>query len=456
MAEKTKQNKIDMLNGNIGTKLILFACPLAATGILQQLFNAADVAVVGRFVDKYAMAAVGSNAPVVGLMVNLFTGIALGANVIISRMIGAGEKTGIKKAVHTSIVVALVAGLIMTLVGELAAHPLLSAMGVPDNIMPMALAYLRIYMLGFPVIFLYNFESAIFRSKGDTLTPLLCLVISGILNVILNLFFVIICHMSASGVALATVISNFVSSLMMFVMLLKRHDDIAVRIKDLKISFPVLKDMLKIGVPAGVQGCVFSISNICVQSAVNSLGADIIAASAAAFNIEIIAYYLINSFGQACTTFVSQNRGAGKYDRCKQILKTSLLQSFAASALCAAVLLLPGKYILSIFNTDPEVISFGIIRLYAIVGFEAINAVIEIFSGALRGHALSLGPAVMALVGICGTRICWVMSVFTYHHTFTWLMAVYPVSWIVTSIMLIIYYIAKRRVLYEERGGVSG
>src|SRR5574344_657258 len=442
--------QMDMLTGKLGEKLLLFALPLAVTGIWQQLFNAADVAVVGRYVNKEAMAAVGSNAPVVGLMVNLFMGIALGANVVISRCLGAGENVSAGKTVHTSILVALTGGLIMTAVGELVAEPLLNFMGVPDSILPMSLMYLRVYMTGMPVIFLYNFESAIFRSKGDTSTPLICLVVSGIVNVILNIFFVKVCHMAASGVALATVIANTLSSGMMFVMLLRRKDEIKVRFSELRIDPAILREILRIGVPAGLQDCVFSISNICVQSAVNSLGTDIIAASSAAFNIEIFAYYIINSFGQACTTFTSQNSGAGKYDRCRKVLRISFLQALAASRACIVVFMLPSRYILLIFNSDPAVIHYGVIRISTIVGFEGINAIIEIFSGARRGHGLSAGPAAVTLIGVCGTRFLWVFTVFRLFRSFGWLMAVYPVSWLVTSAALVIYYMAKRKTIYSE------
>ena len=268
-----------MVNGSLGDKILEFAVPLAFTGILQQVFNAADVAVVGRFVGKNAMAAVGSNAPIVGLMVNLFVGISLGANVVIARFTGQGNEKGVRKSVNTAVLVAVISGVLLTIIGWLVSRPLLELMSVPKQVMPMALAYLRMYLLGMPVILLYNFESAIFRSQGDTTTPLICLLAAGILNVILNLFFVIVVNMTADGVALATVISNVVSSSLMFVILCRSKSNIKIEIKELGINKHILSQMLKIGVPAGLQGMVFSFSNICIQSAVNSLGADIMAAS---------------------------------------------------------------------------------------------------------------------------------------------------------------------------------
>jgi len=441
--------EMDMLHGKLGGKILLFAIPLAATGILQQLFNAADVAVVGTFVGPDAMAAVGSNSAIIGLMVNLFVGISLGANVVISGFTGRHDAENVHKAVHTAVIFAPLAGVAMMLIGELISAPLLTLMGVPDKVMGMALAYLRIYLTGLPVIFLYNFEAAIFRSQGNTKTPLICLLVSGIINVILNLFFVIIVGMTADGVALATVISNVVSSALMFFMLVRNKGEIRLRREDMHVSVSLLKKMLVIGVPAGLQGMVFSLSNICIQSAINSLGTVVMAASAAAFNIEIFAYYIINSFGQACTTFTSQNRGAGYYERCRRILVICLIQGSAAALLAAVCLLVPGRELLSIFNKNTAVINYGMIRLKYIVGTQLLSVLIEVFSGCLRGHEHSAGPALMALAGVCGVRIAWVYTVFRMAPSFGRLIVVYPVSWVVTSAAIIGFYFIKRRELYH-------
>lgn len=309
---------MDMLHGSLGDKIIRFALPVAATGILQQLFNAADIAVIGRFVGKEAMAAVGSNNSLIGLMVTMFGGIAMGANVVIARSTGQGNREGIRNAVHTSILIAFVGGLLMTVIGELLARPLLHWMGVPEEIFGEALRYIRIYFAGLPVIFLYNFESAIFRSQGDTRTPLICLTISGILNVVMNVFFVVVLHMTVDGVALATVLANLISSGLLLIMLMRSRSAIRVQWSGFSYQPRVIGSILRIGTPAGLQGMVFSLSNLCIQSAINSLGADVIAASAAAFNVEIFAYFVLNSFGQACTTFVGQNLGAGNMERCRR------------------------------------------------------------------------------------------------------------------------------------------
>lgn len=445
------KNDIDMLNGSIADKIIKFALPLAITGLLQQLFNAMDVAVVGKFAEDNitAMAAVGSNAPVVGLMVNLFVGISLGANVVISRFIGQKNEKGIRSAVHTSILVSLICGIFMTLIGTYFSKDLLMLLKVPDNVMPMSLKYIRIYLLGMPVILLYNFEAAIFRSSGDTKSPLICLSIAGIINVCLNLLLVKVFHMAAEGVAIATVVSNMISGLLLFIKLLRSKTVISISFKEFKIDSKILLNILKIGVPAGVQGMVFSISNLCVQSAINELGDDIMAASSAAFNIEIFAYYIINAYGQACTTFIGQNYGAGKLDRCKKVIRADLLQSIGVTIVMTAVILLAARPLLWLFTDNPAVIEPARERIFFIVGFELVNVFMEIYSGAMRGFGFSLSPAIITLIGVCGIRIYWVFKYFPAHKSFTSLLICYPISWILTAIGLVLcYYLyVKRKAL---------
>ena len=445
------KKEMDMLHGPLASKILLFAIPLACTGILQQLFNAADVMVIGRFVGKHAMAAVGSNSAFIGLMVNLFVGISLGANVIIARYTGQGNKEKVHQAVHMAILVALIGGIIMTVVGETVTNPLLVLLGVPDEVFSLARLYLRVYLLGMPVILLYNFESAIFRSQGNTKTPLICLTISGCVNVVFNLFFVLVCGRSVDGVALGTVLSNAISSVLLFILLVKSPSEVRIRKADMHLHKDVLKEMFRIGLPAGLQGCVFSISNIMVQSAINSLGADIMASSSAAFNIEIMAYYLANSFGQACTTFIGQNHGAGNLERCKSVTHWSLFLATISTAIVSVLVVIFAPDLIRIFNSDPTVIENGAIRLYWIVGFECINMLIELFSGCMRGYGYSLVPALVALIGICGVRIIWIYTIFAAHHTFGTLMVVYPFSWVVTSVVLIgVYFVFKKKVLIKE------
>ena len=362
MEKERKKQKLDMLNGSIWNKLPVFALPIAATGILEQLFNASDIAIVGNFAqtDKTAaVAAVGANSPIIGLILNLFIGIALGANVVIANAIGRDDRQTVQKAVHTSMVVSVIGGVLVAVIGEIIAEPLLTALNVPNDVLELALLYLRIYFLGMPVILLYNFEAAIFRSIGETKMPLIALTLSGILNVLLNLFFVIVLKMSVNGVATATVLANVVSAGILYIKLVKSDKYIKVEFKKLRIDGKIFAKIMQIGLPAGIQSAVFAVANIVIQGAINSLGTVVIAASSAAFNIEIIAYNVMNSFSQACTTFVGQNFGANKIDRCKKTLFLCLIEDAIASGTAILIVLITGKFLLSIFNNNPEVIEIG-------------------------------------------------------------------------------------------------
>lgn len=439
MKEATRRQRLDMLNGPIWNKLPQFALPVAATAILGQLFNAADVAVVGNFTGAgktVAVAAVGANSAVIGLIISLFIGIALGSNVVIAHAIGRRDSDAVQRAVHTSVVVAVIAGIIVGLLGQLIAAPLLGLLNVPDEVFPLALLYLRIYLVGLPVILLYNFEAAIFRSVGETRVPLIALTLSGILNVVLNLFFVAVLNMSVSGVAIATVISNVVSSVILFVKLRRTELDIHLDLKKLRIDLPILRRILAIGLPAGVQSSLFSVSNIVIQSAINSLGTVVMAASSAAFNIEILTFDILDAFSQACTTFVGQNYGAGKIDRCKKTLKLCMLEGLVALVAAIAILLFFGKPLLSIFNNDPEVVETGYIRLMYVMFSHIFNLLYNVMSGYLRGFSISLAPAILTMLGVCGVRIAWIHYVFPLSPTFKTIMIAYPVSLGITALMI--------------------
>ena len=458
MQSTTKPQHMDMLNGPIWNKLPRYALPVAATGILGQLFNAADIAVVGNFTGEMrtaAVAAVGANSPVIGLLLNLFIGIALGANVVIANAIGRGDRETVHRAVHTSIVTALIGGVLVAVFGQFIAAGLMGLLNVPDDVYPLALAYLRIYLLGMPVILLYNFEAAIFRSVGDTKVPLIALTVSGVLNVILNLFFVIVLKMNVNGVAIATVISNAVSSVLLLRRLL-RGDLVRVELKQLRIDPAVFRKIMRIGLPAGIQGAIFALSNIIIQSAINSLGTVVMAASSASFNIEIIAYDVLNSFSQACTTFVGQNYGAGKIDRCKKTMLLSLGEDIIASAIAIVLVLLAGKYLLAIFNNDPQVIEIGYSRLIILFGSYIFTLTYEILSGYLRGFGISLVPAILTLFGVCGVRIVWINTVFPLHQTFRSIMLVYPISLATTALLifiaLMVYRPSRRFAAHSTEG----
>ncbi len=451
MEKERKKQKLDMLNGSIWNKLPVFALPIAATGILEQLFNASDIAIVGNFAqtDKTAaVAAVGANSPIIGLILNLFIGIALGANVVIANAIGRDDRQTVQKAVHTSMVVSVIGGVLVAIIGELIAEPLLTVLNVPDDVLELALLYLRIYFLGMPVILLYNFEAAIFRSIGETKMPLIALTLSGILNVLLNLFFVIVLKMSVNGVATATVLANIVSAGILYIKLVKSDKYIKVEFKKLRIDGKVFAKIMQIGLPAGIQSAVFAVANIVIQGAINSLGTTVIAASSAAFNIEIIAYNVMNSFSQACTTFVGQNFGANKIDRCKKTLFLCLIEDAIASGTAILIVLITGKFLLSIFNNNPEVIEIGYTRLVIIFIAYIFSMLYEVMSGYLRGFGFSLVPAILTTVGVCVLRIIWINTVFPANRTFVTIMTAYPVSLATTALLifiaLIIYRPSKR------------
>ena len=436
-----KHKNLDILNGSIWNKIPQYALPVAATGILEQLFNASDVAIVGNFAssDKtVAIAAVGANSPIIGMILNLFIGIALGTNVVIANAIGQKDKKTIEKTIYTSILMALIGGLLVTLLGELSIGNILTMLNVPSDVYPYALLYIRIYLLGMPVICLYNFEAAIFRSSGDTKIPLQALAISGVLNVILNLIFVIIFKMTVNGVAIATVIANIISSAILFIKLVHKNKLIKFEFRKLQIDKSCLIKIVKIGLPAGVQSAVFNLANIVIQSAINSLGTIVIAASSAALNIEILVYYMLNSFSQACTTFVGQNYGARQINRCKKTLILCIIEDFIASIISIAIILVSGKFLLSIFNNNPQVIDIGYSRLIIIFSAYIFSMLYEVMSGYLRGFGIALIPAILTIIGVCGVRIVWIYTVFPMNKNFHTIIMAYPISLSTTALLIFI------------------
>ncbi len=439
------RGELDLLHGTIADKLLLIALPLAATAFLQQLFNAADVAVVGRFVGEGAMAAVGGNAPVVALLVNFFVGVSLGTNVVISQYIGQRNYDGARRAVRTSVLFALCCGVAFSLLAELAAPWVLSLLSVPDEILGMALTYLRIYFLALPFIFLYNFEAAIFRAKGDTRTPLLVLSLSGGVNVLLNLFFVLALGMTVEGVALATLTASALSATALFFLLLRSRSEVRLDLREARFDPPVLRQVLQIGLPAGVQSAVFSVANICIQSAVNSLGTTVIAASSAAFNVEVFSYYILNSFGQAITTIVGQNYGAGDLARCRRTLRIGLVIDAACTVASCALILAFVSPLLSLFNDNPDVVRIGAIRVRYVLASYLFSIFNDAFSGYMRAFGRSVVPAAVTLVCIVGVRITWVYGVFPLRRTFGCLMLVYPISLALTAAAIVGCFFLFRR-----------
>ncbi len=447
----------NLTNGSLWDKILLFAIPLALTGMLQQLYNAADVAIVGNFVGTEAQAAVGVNGPVINLMINLFMGMSVGTNVVVSRAIGKGDKDLIEKGVHSSLLLALIGGFLIMGIGEFVSKPLLSLMNIPEEIFDMALTYFRIYVAGMPVLFLYNFEAAVFRSNGDSKTPLIVLASSGLINVGLNLFFVLVLNMNVEGVAIATIIANIISAIVLFIILINTSQVIRVYVKKLKLNVKTVVEILKIGVPSGIQSCMYSVANIILQSATNTLGSIAIAGASTAGNVTTFSYFVVNSFGQASTTFVGQNNGAGNMKRCKRSMFVSFGIGFVAFSLVAAVLIIFANPIFSLFNQDPNVWEFARTGLYCILLSYPFNLMQDVVSGYLRGFGYSFVPAVIAVVFICVFRIIWINTAFPIYNDYLSLAVVYPISLFLTALasviaLLIIRPAKKREFELEQKG----
>lgn len=440
---------MDMLSGSLFDKLLLFAIPLALSSILQQLFNSVDVAVVGHFAadPAVATAAVGSNGPIINLIINLFVGVSVGANVIISNYIGEGNKGKIESAVHTSMAVAILSGFIVLAIGLAISGPVLRAMNTPESVLPYAEEYLRIYFLGMPFVMIYNFGSSVLRSIGDTKRPLICLCVSGVLNALLNMFLVIVFHLDVAGVAIATVLSNGVSAVLVILFLVKEKNEIHLDLRRLRIAKPDLVRMLKIGVPAGLQSMVFSLSNVIIQSVLNGFGTSAVAGSAVALNYENFSYFIIAAFNQTAVTFTSQNYGARNYERCKRVFRLCMLTSIVLTGMMSWTFILCRHFFISIFTSDAEVARYAAIRMVMILSLNILSNTYEIGGAALRGIGYSMTPAILTVFGTCVFRLFWAYTICRIYHTFEVLLTVYPISWIITgSAVLIAYFIIRRRV----------
>lgn len=442
----SKSNSIDMVNGTLVGKIIKFAMPIAASTILQQLFNSADVAVAGHFVGSNALAAVGSNSAVISMFVTLITGLSVGANVIIAKFIGENRKDKISNAVHTSFSFSILCGLFLLLVGMIISRPVLELISTPANVLDSAVLYLRIYFVGIPFIVIYNFCSSMLRSIGDTKRPLYCLIFSGIINVALNLFFVIVLKMGVSGVALATVLSNVFSTILVVVFLVREKSELKLDFKKLNLDKTVLKQIIVIGLPAGIQGMVFSVSNVCIQSGINSFGSDAVAGSSTGLNFEYFTYYIANAFSQAAVTFTSQNYGAGKIDRCQKTCHICWAEGMVFTAILSLIFVVKIDWWVMIYTSDPAVAEYAKIRMMHVMILEFMTCIYEVPCSVMRGLGRSLTPSILTVIGSCGFRILWLYTVFKKVHTFDMLMSVYPVSWIFTmSMVLTAYFIIIRK-----------
>lgn len=448
--DKKKSRQMNMLEGSLYDKILLFALPLAASSILQQLFNSADVAVVGRFAGSQALAAVGSNGPVINLLVNIFVGLSVGANVVVAKYIGQRKEDKIQDAVHSAMLIAIVSGFFLLFLGYFLAEPLLKMMSTPDDVINLAILYLRIYFIGMPFFMVYNFGAAILRSKGDTKRPLYCLFFSGILNVILNLILVIAFDLGVAGVGIATVVSNGVSAVLVLDFLRKEEGPIRLHLSRLKIRKEDLIHISKIGVPAGAQGMIFSISNVCILAAINGFGSQAAAGSAAALNFENFMFYVVNAFSQAAVTFVSQNYGAKKHDRCKKVFRICLCFALVFCALMCMSFVVGRNFFIQIYTTDPVVIKYGLIRMTHVLTLGFLISTYEVTGSVLRGIGYSVLPTAIILLGVCGIRMVWIYTVFPKYKSFTTLMNAYPITWIITgTTMLMAYFIISRKRLTE-------
>ena len=442
-------NHINMLEGPIFGRLLLFALPLAMSSMLQQLFNSADMAVVGHFAGKEAMAAVGGNSAVINLLVNLFVGISIGANVVIAACVGRRKAEQASEAVHTSMTLALWSGFILLFAGVFLARPILVLMDTPPDVLDLAVTYLQLYFLGMPFIMFYNFGAAVLRSVGDTRRSLWALVVSGVINVLLNLVLVIVFELSVVGVGIATLIANAVSAGMIFKYLTHEEDMIRLDLRRLRISRQHLSRMVKIGAPAGLQGIVFSLSNVFIQAGINGFGSSAVAGSATALNFEYYSYFLIAAFGQAAVTFTSQNYASCQFERCDRVFRIAMFWGGLFTGASCALFAGFAEFFTRLYIADPEVIPWSVSRILLVERHEWLICIYEIAASSLRGMGVSLLPAVITMLGSCVFRIIWISTAFAWSPTFETLMNVYPISWIAMgAAMLAAYWYVRRKLFY--------
>lgn len=431
---------MDMLHGPLSGNIIRFALLLAGSSMLQQLFNAADTAIVGRFDGRQALAAVGSNTMVISLLVNMFVGLSIGANVVIAKYVGQRQEKQIKKSVHTVMSLAVLSGLFLLVLGQITAAKILTLMQTPEDVMTQAVLYLKIYCLGMPFMMIYNFGAAVLRCKGDTRRPLYSLSLSGIMNVGLNLLFVVLFKMGVAGVGAATVIANGISGSMVVFFLVQEKGTMHLSLKAMHLDKKYLKEVLQVGIPAGIQGMCFSVANVCIQSAVNCFGAEGSAGFSIALTFESMTYYISNAFGQAAVTFASQNYSVGNTKRCRQIFNRCLLIGGILSEGISLLFVAGHRWLIPLFTSDAGTAAYALIRMQWVVAFNGMTAGYEVGSGLLRAMGHSLQPALMVVVGCCGFRILWILTAFRQIGTFEILMNAYPLSWFVTDILVFAAY----------------
>lgn len=452
MAEKTNKYAMDMCSGSVVKKMLMFSLPLMASSILQLLFNAADIVIVGRFSGDNSLAAVGSTSALINLLTNLFMGLSIGANVAAARFFGAKDNASLSKTVHTAMSISIISGIILTLVGVIGAEKMLILMQTPPEVISLATLYLRVYFLGMTSSMIYNFGSALLRAVGDTKRPLYYLLASGIINVILNLLFVIVLKMDVAGVALATAISQTISAALVVRCLLTEQGGIQLKLKELKIDRQKLFLILQIGLPAGFQGIIFSLSNVVIQSSVNGFGNITVAGNSAASNIEGFIYMGMNAYYQATISFVSQNLGAGQFKRINKIVLTGELCAAAVGIILGNAAVIFGAQLVGIYSDNPAVIEAGLLRLKYICTCYALCGLMDVMVGALRGIGYSVMPMIVSLIGACGLRLLWIATVFQMpeYHTIETVYLSYPISWTITLTAHIICFLwARKRIQHK-------
>lgn len=442
-----KNYEIDMCNGPITGKMLRFALPLMLSSMLQLLFNAADIITVGKFGSEHSLAAVGSNTALINLLTNLFIGLSIGANVLVSRFYGAKNGEELNETVHTAMLLSLISGLILTVTGVIFARYFLIWMKTPAEILDLATTYLKIYFLGMPAMMIYNFGSAILRAIGDTKRPLYFLAAAGVINIILNILLVVVFRLDVKGVGIATVISQTVSAILIIRCLAKSNGDIKLELQKLRFSRGKIGAILRIGLPAGLQGSIFSLSNVVIQSSVNIFGPVVVKGNSAAQNLEGFVYFSMNAFHHATLSFTSQNMGAKKYDRLGKILKNGLCLAILFGAGFGGTVILFGRNLLSIYTNDGAAISAGMTRLYIITGTYTLCGIMDVMVGAIRGIGYTVLPTIVSLIGACALRLVWLATVFRIpkFHTINTVYLSYPITWLVTIIAHVICYIIIRK-----------
>ncbi|MBO4632500.1 MAG: MATE family efflux transporter [Lentisphaeria bacterium] len=438
--------QIDMCHGPLFGKIVRFSIPLMISNIMQVLFNIIDLIVIGRYAPHEAMAAVGSCGPLINTILSIFFGLSVGANVLAARYIGAKDRVQVFRSVHTAMAVALYGGVLLAVVGILISKPLLIWMATPESVLPKASLYMWLYCVGIPVILLTNFGISLLRANGDTRRPMIYMIFAGFIKVLLNLFLVRVFHWDVAGVALATLISNIVASVLMINALTGLRDSSRLFLKKIRFYGSIFKDMLKIGIPAGIQGSLFGVSNMIIQSTINSFGSKAMAGSAATGSLEAIVYTAFISYYFSVISFVGQNHGAKKYKRIIKSIFYCLILTSATGIITGWSIYFSGPELLKIFNPDPEVVHWGMIRLKYVVTTYFLCAIMEVFSGSLRGLGHSLTPMIVTMLGACVFRICWVLWIFPHYKTMQNLLLSYPVSWILVCIVngLIVYFICRK------------